>query len=134
MHRSISYFSSMIIDFIPDGAYDAPLIRLAHGSRLDHNNFITVIRNIIKEDNEINILHIAGFSKGDNLNSLSFKLDASDKGIEDLGDGNFLCSFSKEHFLDIIDKLENYIKSNTGFYWLNDSSDIELLLSYSGRW
>ena len=125
----------MIIDYLESGSDDCPLIRLKHGSHEDYNILIGAIKILIDNGKKVNLFSLEGINKGDNMNELILMIDEADSGTSEFSLHSFVCQFSKEHLLQIIEKIENYKTAKENEYnWLNDDLNISILLSYTGKW
>ncbi len=124
----------MNVDYLASGSDECPLIRLYQGSDGDYEVLSAGILNLINKNVELDVLSLNGFVKDNSIQELTIRKDAEDEGIEEVNPGRFICHFSEEHLQDILEKIEHYRKSNSGYHWLDDKSDISILLSYSGKW
>lgn len=124
----------MIIDYLKDGGDECPLIRLRNGQSEDYDILTEAIKNLIKDDKEVDLFSLKGFHKGENIEKITFTKGDVDREISEISRRSFICQFTKENLLNIIEKLESYKISQHGYNWLNDDMGISLLLSYEGTW
>lgn len=130
----ITYFISMNIDFLRDGSDECPLIRLYNGQYEDYSVLIQSINNLIHKGARFDVLGLTNFKHDNSIKKFLFEMDEEDSGIIEYSEGGFYCRYSKKHLSEIIGKLTIYQRDQHGYYWLDEKSDIDILLSYSGRW
>jgi len=123
----------MKIDFIKNGNPDCPILRIYGNREMDYESLINAIKEIInKKKYPVEITALKNFESQIKLN---FVLNDFDRGVLSSDYKNFTCELTENTWRDIVEKLIALKNLNaSGYQWLNESSDISLLVSTDGKW
>lgn len=130
----------MKIEMIKEGSSDCPLIRIYHFSIDEILEFMADINDLIKR--KISVLDISNLRGVDAINDLrlSFELYKEDKGLVSIGKNAYKLILTEDSFISMTEKLEGFCRENESerndavYQWLDETSEISLLLSPSGFW
>ncbi len=117
----------MIIEYIPDGSPDCPLVRISETSRDDIQKLLTALKRLSKrEDEKIEM-------EGNDI-ELICKSGEKDTGLRQITNHTFECVLACETWLQVYGLTEPFLEKQTGFQWLSEDGPIRLLLSPAGAW
>jgi hypothetical protein len=125
----------MKIEYCPEGGSECPLIRIYGGTAAEFCLLREGIKSLLSSE-AIQLDELTGFKsiKGTKLKCHKSMVD---KGIYNLKGNEFLCELTAARWKQIIGLLEPFCKDNKRgqFYqWLDETSDIQLLVSIDGHW
>ena len=127
-----------LIEFIPDGADDCPLIQISGTDIQTSRELFHAIREMRERMTGSFGLHeLPGFENCINP-KFYFEVSETSVGIQRSGNGNqFTCKLSYDGWIRVEDLLAPFCQrssATTGFQWLDESSEISLLYSPGGGW
>ena len=122
----------MKLDYLDDGSPDCPILRLSEFSESE----VTSLR-----DQTVKLS--AGTLDRVTVNSmpgvvtahgavLTLVLAAADEGVVRLDGGEFECRLSAGQWIRVAELLEPFCAGSTGSQWLDETSNISLLITKSG--
>jgi hypothetical protein len=129
----------MKIEFLETGSLDCPLIRLF---AFDTSDLIKLKQSLEKLiGGKLNSFQLdeEDFVASINKCSLLFEKGKADQGIvKDKKIGKFFCILTNQSYQRIVDLLEPFcsepVQKGGYFQWLDETSNISLLLSLTGTW
>lgn len=125
----------MNVDFLKDGSIDCPIIRLYNGQYGDYEKLLYCITHLINNGIPFDVLKLEGFEHDSTINSLIIQMNKENKGVIESPESVFHCYWSKELLLNILEKIKIHQKGSNGYFWLDDDAEnINVLLSYNGKW
>ena len=127
----------MKLEYLPDGSLDCPLIRLYEFTETEAANLLAKIAELAQGSKISVALHDLSFiTPIDNCELILITAD-NDQGILPSDDANlFMCMLNTESWKQIVGLIDPFCSpaGSKGFKWLDETSDISLLLSPSGKW
>jgi hypothetical protein len=120
----------MRIEYIADGAADAPLLRIFGFTAVEFTKLVTGFGLLAREPGMS--LWIAGSETSDVVAATSGKRDS---GVTCRPDGTFEWSLTPDSWSDVRDRAAA-LDSNAqnGFQWLSEAGGVFVLLSQAGTW
>lgn len=127
----------MRLEYLPDGSVDCPLIRLYDFDAAAATRLLRVVTSLsdgsvgrIILDEQQEIISIDGCK-------LALVAGGSDHGVVKMTAANqFECVLTPESWANVAGLIEPFCEPGAfnGFQWLDETSDISLLLSPKGLW
>lgn len=124
----------MRIEYLEKGSPDCPIVKI-YNCTLDEYKYLC---------NQFNLLHKSdnSFKLNDTPSTLNIEFNVGElnQGVKLKDDSNFICILTKGAYKNIADLVSPFItkyekeNQSTRFQWLNEDSDISLLLSTNGKW
>ena len=123
------------MEYLDAGSPDCPLIRLYEFSRAEARLLHDLVNRLATGSVETVQLHNESFIEAVGGCHLELGLGRRDLGIAPRDLGNFECVLTAEAWHDVAFLIRPFCESDVrGFQWLNETSEISLLLSHDGRW
>jgi hypothetical protein len=128
----------MKLQYLHDGSPDCPIIRLFDFSLEEICKIYRFFDNLANESDEQIELSDQPWIERVNNCSLSLHLSEEGKGIIQMNNTlSFACVLTQKGWINVKELTQPFCehepRDNT-FQWLDETSNISLLLSYSGRW
>ena len=127
----------MKLEYIADGSPYCPLIRLYEFTDIETPGLRTKIAELAQGSSISIALHDLNFVTPIGDCELILIVADDDQGIlASDSDSLFMCMLSQETWEQIAGLIESFSKSGglSGYQWLDETSDISLLLSPNGTW
>jgi hypothetical protein len=127
----------MKLEYIADGSPYCPLIRLYEFTDIETSGLRTKIAELAQGSSISIALHDLNFVTPIGDCELILIVADDDQGIlASDSDSLFMCMLSQETWEQIAGLIESFCKSGglSGYQWLDETSDISLLLSPDGTW
>ena len=123
------------MEYIESGSADCPLIRLYEFNRVEAGLLHDVVTRLATGSIEALRLHDQSFIEAVGGCRLTLRVGKRDSGIVSLDPRNFECVLTTEAWHDVAFLVEPFYESDVArFQWLNERSEISLLLTRDGRW
>jgi len=124
----------MKVEYLIEGSDDCPLIRIYSGTIDDCKRLLTAIEVMIKENKGFFVGNLKGYKCINNM-KLEFALANVDNGIIQEDTNYFKWSLSINGWFKVKSLLIPFLKEYKNKYqWLEETSDISLLISDTGEW
>ena len=124
----------MKLEYLESGAQDCPLIRLYEFDASEASRLRDLFARLAEGASNKIVLEGEPFVTVVGECRLCLCRGSRDIGIRRAKDG-FECVLTTDAWLEARDKATPFCKDGAvGYQWLNEDSDISLLLSPSGRW
>lgn len=125
----------MKLEYLLEGSDDCPLIRLYEGTRQDYKLLVSVIDDLLNGRKEsVSVDELVGYNPIGNI-KLEFVLSDTNIGIAQSTEDKFKCTLTRERWLKVKHLIVPFLNENEGKYqWLEESSNISLLISDTGKW
>jgi hypothetical protein len=127
----------MKIEYLESGAEDCPLIRIYGNQMRELKSLHHHVSSLCAGDRKYLKVHeLPGFVGVEEC-ELTFHTSKRDKGISQTNEQEFTCNLEIESWCHIEKQIEALVESSSeGYQWLNESSNISLLLSTNktGAW
>jgi hypothetical protein len=126
----------MKLEYIPeDDSEDTPLVRLYDFDIADAGKLRKAFSDLASESSQFLELHNADFIEAINDCRLTLAVNHWDQGLSRIGEpATFRCALTAGSWDNIVGLTEPFTQPGShGFQWLN-ATDVQLLLSYDGRW
>ena len=127
----------MKLEYIADGSPYCPLIRLYEFTDIETSGLRTKVAELAQGSSISIALHDLNFVTPIGGCELILIVADDDQGIlASDSDSLFMCMLSQETWEQIAGLIESFSKSGglSGYQWLDETSDISLLLSPDGSW
>lgn len=127
----------MKLEYIADGSPYCPLIRLYEFTDIETSGLRTKVAELAQGSSISIALHDLDFVTPIGGCELILIVADDDQGIlASDSDSLFMCMLSQETWEQIAGLIESFCKSGglSGYQWLDETSDISLLLSPDGSW
>lgn len=127
----------MKLEYIADGSPYCPLIRLYEFTDIETSGLKTKVAELAQGSSISIALHDLNFVTPIGDCELILIVADDDQGIlASDSDSLFMCMLSQETWEQIAGLIESFCKSGglSGYQWLDETSDISLLLSPDGTW
>ena len=127
----------MKLEYIADGSPYCPLIRLYEFTDIETSGLRTKVAELAQGSSISIALHDLNFVTPIGDCELILIVADDDQGIlASDSDSLFMCMLSQETWEQIAGLIESFCKSGglSGYQWLDETSDISLLLSPDGSW
>ena len=127
----------MKLEYIADGSPYCPLIRLYEFTDIETSGLRTNVAELAQGSSISIALHDLNFVTPIGDCELVLIVADDDQGIlASDSDSLFMCMLSQETWEQIAGLIESFSKSGglSGYQWLDETSDISLLLSPDGTW
>lgn len=127
----------MKLEYIADGSPYCPLIRLYEFTDIETSGLRTKVAELAQGSSISIALHDLNFVTPIGGCELILIVADDDQGIlASDSDSLFMCMLSQETWEQIAGLIESFCKSGglSGYQWLDETSDISLLLSPDGSW
>lgn len=125
----------MKIEFLPEGSPECPLIRIFQFQPGEVEALRTACRELADGKRTEFALHEQPWVEAVGDCAFIWKAGLKDIGVRLPQDGKpFILIFSNEGWREVEDKLLPFARSSTGFNWLTDGGDVEVLISNDGSW
>lgn len=127
----------MKLEYIADGSPYCPLIRLYEFTDIETAGLRTKVAELAQGSSISIALHDLNFVTPIGDCELVLIVADDDQGIlASDSDSLFMCMLSQETWEQIAGLIESFCKSGglSGYQWLDETSDISLLLSPDGSW
>ena len=127
----------MKLEYIADGSPYCPLIRLYEFTDIEASGLRTKVAELAQGSSISIALHDLNFVTPIGDCELILIVADDDQGIlASDSDSLFMCMLSQETWEQIAGLIESFSKSGglSGYQWLDETSDISLLLSPDGSW
>ncbi len=127
----------MKLEYLPDGSIDCPLLRLYEFTETETAELRAKVAELAQGSSISIALHDLNFVTPIGDCELILIVADDDQGIlASDSDSLFMCMLSQETWEQIAGLIESFSKSGglSGYQWLDETSDISLLLSPDGTW
>ncbi|MFH2064213.1 MAG: hypothetical protein ABIK15_03310 [Pseudomonadota bacterium] len=124
----------MKLEYIPEGSTDCPLIRLYEFESSEAKEFHGLLTRLANGELNQVALHDLPFIAAIQECSLNLIADENNKGISLINDNNFECLLTVDNWSIVADLVVPFFDGTKGFQWLDETGEISLLLSPSGKW
>lgn len=125
----------MKFEFLGEARDPGPLIRL-YGYESDEVNLLRLACLELADGRTTQFaLHEQPWCKAIGGCQLIWQVSATDVGIRFAPPGEpLVLQYSKEAWLEVEEKLRPFCERSSGFNWLTDEGDVDLLISWGGGW
>lgn len=125
----------MKLEYINDWGNNSPLIRMYNGDQSDYKLLINAIDQLLsKKNRKISIDSLHSFKSINNIR-LEFVMTEFNSGLIQIAPHYFQCMLNKAGWTKIKHLILPFLSNGENrFQWLDETSDISLLLSDSGEW
>ena len=126
----------MILDFLPHGSPDCPLVRLSKFSPVEARQLHDALSSLADGTVESIAVHELPFVEAIGEVRLTCRRSQWDQSlVKGITDCHFECRFSPETWENVAGLIEPFTKGAAGFQWLaGGSGEIGLLVSVDGQW
>jgi hypothetical protein len=124
----------MEIRYLKEGSPDCPILQM-HGDQIEaYDLLITEIGKLVNGENgKLDITSLKNFT-GKSDTKLIFTVSVTDIGVITNDEVTFTCCLRKHSWSQVIEKLIILKRPTHGYNWLDETSNISLLLSKETSW
>lgn len=125
----------MKLEYLPEGSDDCPLIRIYEGTIREYKDLVVGIEKLANNTQlSFFVNELSGYIPIDGI-KLEFIVSDTNKGVKRVSRKNFTCSLTREGWLKVKELVEPFLNERKNrFQWLDETSNISLLLSDVGAW
>jgi len=124
----------MKLDYLSEGSADCPLVRIYDFDEEEAAKFKSLVDNLTRDPGLIVEIHKApGVEPVDGC-QLTLKSGVGDVGLVQTGSSAFECILTAEGWANIAFLVEPFCSLCTGYQWLLNKGEIQLLFSCNGQW
>lgn len=125
----------MKLEYLFEGSDDCPLIRIYGGVPKDYSHLIGIIDDLLNERKKSIYLNDKKTYKPINDMKLEFVLSSTNIGITEVANSDFKCSLTKEGWSKVRQLILPFLNEHRSMHqWLDETSNISLLLTDTGKW
>jgi len=125
----------MLLDHLPDGSQDCPLIRLYHFTQNEIKHLASQVEELAAERISRIEVHDLNYVTAIDECQLRFCLRNWDQAVLKTGPNSFQCGFTAGTWDNVVGLIEPFFTGANGFQWLAGMpGEAMLLLSPSGEW
>jgi hypothetical protein len=124
----------MQIDYLKEGNEDCPLLRLSNGNHEDYVKLVKNISDLIENRRKSILVNDVEGIATQGL-TLEFVLGKENLGIIEFDPKHFKCILNNEKWHKVRALLQGFIENSKNQYqWLDETSNISLLVTDDGKW
>ena len=124
----------MKIEYLKNGSPDCPLVRIYGENKEEWIQLKSSFSQLTQgHTSEVSIHHLKGFVSIDRC-EVTAELGQRDIGITETDNNKFRCILTNDTWDNIEYLLTPFCNGKKGFQWLDETSNISLLISTSGMW
>ena len=121
----------MKVDFIETGNPDCPILRIYGDEIQDYNVLIQGLNKLIT--GELVTIEITALNNFESGIRLYFTCSNTNRGVFLKSSNCFSCELTCLSWIEISEKITAIKNQSYSYNWLNETSDISLLISKNGR-
>jgi hypothetical protein len=127
----------MKLEHLPDGSPDCPLIRLYDFDPSEASTLRTSVAHLGSGSSDSVAVHDLPFVTSVDGCQLVLVVAGRDQGVVKAGTpSQFVCVLTRASWKSVVELMEPFCgpEDSKGYQWLDETSDISLLLSPDGLW
>jgi len=125
----------LTLEYLAVGSDRCPLIRLHSFDRADIASLTNTCKALANTRWTELQLHLQPWVLALDGCRLTLRAGLSDRGVSQPPPGeSFVMEYAREGWREVADKMAPFLDGSTGFQWLTNEGDVNVLLSPSGEW